>query len=216
MRIIGALLLLALGLTPAAVAQQPGMADTLPASAGVGAAAAVSYSLQPGDVLAVEVWREPDLSGQFRVNEDGHVIIPLLGRFRAADVPIEELRDSLYSAYAAELRNPSIVITPLRRIYVLGEVSVPGLYNVDPTISIAGAVAMAGGANPQGSLQNIRVVRSDGVEQQGLRVDSPLAQSGIASGDQIFVGRRSWFDRNSTFVVSALLSVTSIVISFMR
>lgn len=216
MRIIGALLLLALGLAPAAVAQQPGMADTLPVPMGVGAAAAGSYSLQPGDLLAVQVWREPDLSGQFPVSEDGYVIIPLLGRVQAGGVPIDQLRDTLYAAYAAELRNPSIVITPLRRIYVLGEVRAPALYNVDPTISIAGAVAMAGGANPQGSLQNIRVVRSDGVEQEGIRVDSPIAQSGISSGDQIFVGRRSWFDRNSTFVVSALLSVTSIVISFMR
>ena len=213
MRIIGALLLLTLGLTPAA-AQQPAAPDTMPAPVSAGAAA--TFSLQPGDVLSIEVWREPDLTGQFRVDEDGYVVVPLLGRMRAADVPIDELRESLHAAYAADLRNPSIVITPLRRVYVLGEVSAPGLYTVDPTISIAGAVAMAGGANSQGSLQNIRVVSAEGVEQEGLRVDSPLAQSGITSGDQIFVGRRSWFDRNSTFVVSALLSVTSIVISFMR
>lgn len=214
MRIIGALLLLTLGLTPQAASQQPAAPDTLPPP--VSAAAAATFSLQPGDVLSIEIWREPDLMGQFRVDEDGYVVLPLLGRIRVADVPIDELRDTLHAAYAAELRNPSVVITPLRRIYVLGEVNAPNLYTVDPTISIAGAVAMAGGANSQGSLQNIRVVSADGIEQEGLSVDSPLAQSGITSGDQIFVGRRSWFDRNSTFVVSALLSVTSIVISFMR
>lgn len=212
MRTIAALLLLAIGLANPLTAQEPVSSEPVT----VALPAPASYSLQPGDVLSIEVWREPDLTGQFQVAEDGYVVLPLLGRIRAADMPIGELRNTLFERYSTELRNPSIVITPLRRIYVLGEVNAPGLYPVDPTISIAGAVAMAGGANGQGDLQNIRVVRADGQEQHGLRIDSPLAHSGIASGDQIFVGRRSWFDRNSTFVVSALLSVTSIVISLAR
>jgi polysaccharide export outer membrane protein len=175
-----------------------------------------TFSLQPGDVIRVVIWREADLSGDFLIDENGDIVFPLLGQRHVAGVPIGQLRDSLFEAYRAELRNPSIIITPLRRVYVLGEVNAPGLYTVDPTISVAGAVAMAGGANGQGDLRKIRVVRRGGEVGEGISVDSPLAHSNILSGDQIFVGRRSWFDRNSTFVVSALLSVTSIVISLAR
>lgn len=175
-----------------------------------------SFALQSGDVVKVEVWREQDLTGEFLVDEKGNVTLPLLGEIHVAGVPIEQLKDSLISAYRVELRNPSIVITPLRRVYVLGEVNGPGLYTVDPTISLAGAIAKAGGANGQGDLGNIRVVRGNGEVREGLRIDSPLASADILSGDQIFVGRRSWFDRNSTFIVSALLSITSIVISIVR
>ena len=177
---------------------------------------APSVALRPGDVISVEVWREEDLTGEFLVNENGDVTLPLLGEIHVVDVPLAQLRDSLIAAYRRELRNPSIVITPLRRIYVLGEVTEPGLYNVDPTISLAGAIAMAGGANTQGDLDNIRVVRGDGQVRAGLRMDSQLSEADVRSGDQIFVGRRSWFDRNSTFIVSALLSITSIVISLVR
>lgn len=174
-----------------------------------------TFSLHPGDVISVEIWREEDLTGEFLVDDRGEVTLPLLGTRRVAGIPIGGLRDQLIADYRRELNNPSINIIPLRRVYVLGEVNEPGLYTVDPTISLAGAVAMAGGANGQGDLHNIRVVRGGDVRTR-LRVDAPLAAADILSGDQIFVGRRSWFDRNSTFVVSMLLSVTSIVITLVR
>lgn len=173
-------------------------------------------SLHPGDVVKLEVWREEDLSGEFLIAESGLVTLPILGPIRVTGIPIAELRDSLLQAYSKELRNPSIDIIPLRRVFVLGEVNEPGLYEVDPTLSLAGAVAMAGGANMEGNLRKIRVVREGKVILDGVATESPLALATLRSGDQIYVARRSWFDRNSTFIVSALLSVTSIVISLLR
>ena len=191
-------------------------AAAVPTSSVAQAAERADFALQPGDVVSIEVWREEDLTGEFLVDEKGDVVLPLLGVRHVAGMPVTQLRDSLIAEYRRELRNPSIIITPLRRVYVLGEVNEPGLYTVDPTISLAGAIAKAGGANGQGDLGNIKVVRAGGQVREGLRVDSPLADANILSGDQIFVGRRSWFDRNSTFIVSALLSVTSIIISLAR
>jgi polysaccharide export outer membrane protein len=170
----------------------------------------------PGDVIQVEIWREEDLSGEFLVDEDGTVTLPLLGRRKVTGVPLDETREALLEAYREELRNPSIVLTPLRRVYVLGEVNQPGLRLVDPTMSLAGAVALAGGANQTGDLRRIRVIRDGSVIHENVPADRGLALVDIRSGDEIFVGRRGWFDRNSTFVVSALLSVTSLVISLLR
>jgi hypothetical protein len=60
------------------------------------------------------------------------------------------------------------------------------------------------------------VIRDSEVIIDGVAPTDGLSQLDIRSGDQILVARRSWFDRNSTFFVSALLSVTSIVITLLR
>jgi protein involved in polysaccharide export with SLBB domain len=172
--------------------------------------------LQPGDVLKIDIWREEDLSGEFLVDESGSVTLPLLGDKHVTGVPLAAVRDTLIAAYRMELRNPSISITPLRRVYVLGEVNSPGLHAVDPTVSLAGAVALAWGANQQGDLRRIRVIRDGQVILRGVAAESALAAVDIRSGDQIFVDRRGWLQLNTTFVVSALLGITSIIVSLVR
>lgn len=175
-----------------------------------------SATLLPGDLVRVEIWREEDLSGEFLVDEDGTLTLPLLGPRSVSGIPLHELRQTLLSEYRVHLRNPSITVTPLRRIYVLGEVNAPGLHAVDPTVSLAGAIALAGGANPQGDIRRIRVIRDGQVVLSGVAAETALNAVDVRSGDQIFVDRRSWFERNTTFLISAMLSVASIVITLAR
>jgi len=172
--------------------------------------------LLPGDVIHVSIWREAELSGDFRVHPEGYVILPLLGQKAVTALPWQRVRDRLLEAYQKELINPSIELTPLRRVYVLGEVARPGLYPVDPTVSLAGVVALAGGATSNGDLRKLRVVRAGVVVLDGIPSETALASLDVRSEDEIFVGRRSWFYRNSTFVISALLSISTIVISLSR
>ncbi len=170
--------------------------------------------LMPGDFLQVVIWREEDLSGEFQVDRDGVVVLPLLGERTVAGKPWGEVKDELLEGYRGELRDPTIELTPFRTVYVLGEVRLPGLYQVQPTHdNLAGAVALAGGATPQGDVTNLKVVREGTIILDGIPGERGLAALGIRSGDQIFVARRGWFDRNSTFLVSALLSLTSIVVT---
>lgn len=175
-----------------------------------------AVTLNPGDLVRVQIWREEDLSGEFLVDESGMVTLPLIGEKRVAGIPIRRLRTELLEAYRVHLRNASINITPLRRINVLGEVARPGLYPVDPTVSLAGVVALAGGATSTGDIRKIRIVRDGTVLMERAGAAETLNTLELRSGDQIFVDRRGWFDRNSTFVVSALLSITGIVISLAR
>ncbi len=177
---------------------------------------AIDLILMPGDVIEVAIWREEDLSGEFLVDPDGYVTLPLLGQSPVTGLSWHNVRDRLLEAYREELRNPSIELTPLRRIYVLGEVNEPGLYPVDPTVSLAGAVAMAGGASPEGDVRNLRLVRGGALVVDGIPSEQALASLDVRSGDEIFVGRRNWFSRNSTFVISALLSLSTIVITLSR
>ena len=172
-------------------------------------------TLLPGDALQVRIWRELDLSGTFIVDETGTVTLPLLGRIAVTGIPIAELRQELLDQYGVELRNPSIDITPLRRVYVLGEVNQPGLLAVDPTVTLAGAVALAGGASPIGDLAKLRIMREGLLLLGDVGPETDLLSVGIRSGDQIFVERRAWLDRNSTFLVSATISVASIVVALL-
>jgi protein involved in polysaccharide export with SLBB domain len=175
-----------------------------------------SVTLLPGDLIRVQVYREKELDGEYLVDEAGTVVLPLLGEQRVVGMSMRELRRQLVEAYQVHLRNPSIIITPLRRINVLGEVQRPGMYAIDPTVSVAGAVAMAGGATAAGDLRKVRIIRDGRVYAQRLGPGTVLSAADVRSGDQIFVERRSWFDRNSTFVVSTTLSLTSIIIAILR
>lgn len=175
-----------------------------------------SFSLFPGDLVRVRIWREPTLDGDFQVDEQGRLTLPLLGTRPVGGISWVDLRDSLLVAYRRELIAPSVTLTPLRRVYVLGEVNRPGVYLADPTMSLAGVVGLAGGASPIGDLHRLRVVRQGQRIIDNAAIDGQLIQADIRSDDQVFVGRRNWFELNSTFVASAAISVASIIISLIR
>ena len=187
------------------------LTETLPATAQSG-----KLTLQPGDVVKVAIWREEGLSGEFPINEDGLVTLPLLGEKEVTGIPIADLRRVLVEEYRVHLRNPSIEITPLRRVHILGQVNEPGLYKVDPTISLAGAVAMAGGTNYNGNLDNIRIVRDGAVIRQRVSPGATLDVVDVRSGDQIFIMHGSWISRNYPFLVSTMVSLTYLMMAVLR
>lgn len=172
-----------------------------------------ALTLRPGDAVEVYLWREDDLSGDFPVDEQGRVTLPIIGAKLVTAAPWPEVRDSLMAAYARELRDPAVRITPKRRVLVLGFVQEPGAYFADPTVPMVGAIALAGGASPEGDLTRVRVMRDGDVLIRRARVDSPLVAADVQSGDQIYVDRRGWFDRNSPFFVSAMVGLAGIVVT---
>lgn len=173
-------------------------------------------TLERGDVVRIGVWREPDLSGDFPVDDQGRLTLPLLGRVPVVGRQWRVLQDSLLGVYAAQLKNPSVTLIPLRRISVLGEVMRPAPYLVDPTTSLAGVVAMAGGATPIGDLHRVRVVRNGRTIVRSASIESLLLQNGVHSQDQVFVDRRSWLELNVALVASATLSAASIIVALLR
>lgn len=159
--------------------------------------------LQPGDAIQLKIWREPLLSGDFFVSDRGETILPLIGTRRTGGLPWSQVRDSLLTAFRRELRDPDVDLIPLRRVYVLGSVDKPGVYFADPLGTFAQVIAMAGGTTADGDPTRIRVVRDGRTVIPRTAIDAVMSASELASGDQIFVERRSWFDRNSAAVVGA-------------
>lgn len=166
--------------------------------------------VRPGDQISLRILREPDMSGVFTVADDGRVLLPRLGRVQVDDRTAAVLRDSLSVAYAEYLREPSLEVTVLRRVGVRGEVRKPDLYLVDLTLTLRDVIAQAGGVTENGDPGRIEIVR----EGERIRLgDADTAQfltSQLYSGDQIVVGRRSWYS-NPTVAISTLTALASFV-----
>ncbi len=201
-RTLFAVLIIALVLPSPAAAQEP-----------EARAQAHQQLLRPGDVIRLNIWREPEMSGEFQVDEAGVVVFPRLGELRVLDDTPESLQGRLLDGYRVFLRNPSIDVIVLRRVRIMGAVQSPGLYPVDPTVSVADVLALAGGATPQGNQEEIQIIRDGQLITAIVNESTVIGDSPIRSGDVIFVPERSWFSRNSNVVAAALAGVISLSIA---
>ena len=177
------------------------------------AAQRTTAGLQPGDVVRLKIWREPELSGDNQVDERGEVVFPRLGAMRVTQLTPDSLKTMLVQSYTTYLRDPSIEVTLLRRVNVLGSVRSPGLYQVDQTQTIADVLAMAGGATPDGKPDRVELVRGGSRTGIKLQRGSNLFSSGVQSGDQLWVPQRSWFSRNTGTLVAAGITATAIIVT---
>ena len=175
------------------------------------ATATVSGSPQPGDLIRLKVWREPDLSGDFRVDDKGSVTLPKIGALYVSNMSPDSLRRTLTSAYAPDLKNPVIDITLLRRVQVVGSVAKPGLYDADATMTVSDVVALAGGATADGISDRVELRRAGARVASALAGQDRIASTPIRSGDQLFVPQRSWMSRNAGVVVGAAISAVGII-----
>lgn len=171
--------------------------------------------LRPGDVVRLKIWREPDLSGELVVDEGGVVTFPKLGPMRVTTLAPDALKRTLTDEYQKYLLNPSIEITLLRRVTVLGAVRKAGVYPLDPTMTIADALAMAGGVAPEGSTDRVEVRRVGERIATNLEARTRIADTPIRSGDQLYVPERSWLSRNSAVVTSAASIVSSVAVALL-
>lgn len=171
--------------------------------------------LQPGDVIKLNVWREPEWSGEFAVDEGGVAVLPRLGAVHVTNMTADSLRRFLVDSLGRYLRNPSIEVIPLRRVQVLGAVRTPGLYPVPGTVTIGDVLALAGGATPDGKPDQA-VLRRDGEDLRiKLNSGTRLADTPIRTGDQIYVPQRGWISRNAGLVAAGLSAATSVVVALL-
>ncbi|MDT8368541.1 MAG: polysaccharide biosynthesis/export family protein [Longimicrobiales bacterium] len=206
LRALGLTLLLLLALPHATTAQ---VSDTTGVTFG-------TQTLKPGDIVRLAIWREPTFSGDFTVDEAGYVTLPRIGQIQVTDFTPPELQANLLARYRTFLRNPSIEISILKRIRILGSVQQPGLYPVDATVSLADALALAGGVTPDGKQDKIELRRAGETVVTELTPESQISAMSLISGDQLFVPERSWISRNSGVFAATISAVVTIVIALTR
>lgn len=172
-------------------------------------------SLRSGDVVRLWIWREKDLSGDFTVPESGDVVFPKIGPVHVAGRSTEDLKSALVEAYQKYLRNPSIEVTFLRRINVLGAVNAPGVYTVDETMTVANALALAGGTREYGRPDEVQLFRDGNKMVARITQQTRVADLHMQSGDQLFVPEKGWASRNQGLISTLLSGLISVTIALL-
>ncbi len=206
-----------LGSTPfaAARAQNPPPAPTQTPAAAPQAPAADTASplaIRPGDVIKIEVWGHTELSGEFPIDENYNLLYPLIGAINVRSLSVAQLREQLNTDLSQLFQRPFLTLTPLFRVAVLGEVVKPGLYSVDPTLTVFDLLALAGGPTREANERKLQLIRGG----ENIRVSlepaaiarSTLRELGVRSGDQLVVPR-SFLTRQD---LSLLLQIANFIL----
>lgn len=163
------------------------------------AAEGADYILQPGDVVNVSVWREPDLDRTLLVRPDGGISFPLAGDVVAAGKTVDRLSAELVSKLTKFIPSPVITVTLQEnlgnRIYVTGKVARPGVIVVNQDVSVLQALSMAGGPTPFADLRDIKILRREGGVERAIPFNYKQVQRGerleqniiLRPGDTILV-----------------------------
>jgi polysaccharide biosynthesis/export protein len=149
------------GLSGCAVLAPPGgHLPNLPYEAGS------SYRLGAGDSLMIRVYDQPQLSGQFSINDGGSVDLPLIGPVQAAGLSTGQLASSIAQALQTNhlILKPSVAVevASYRPFYILGEVSHPGQYAFRPDMTVLTAISIAGGFTDRAVESYVGVTRDSG------------------------------------------------------
>lgn len=178
-------------------------------------------TLRSGDLLKVRVYRDSELSGEYLIDARGDVQIPGLGVIRAAGLDPTQVQDRLVEALRSRgFRSPEIAVQPLIRVSVLGQVRAPGLYPVDPGVSIIQLLTLAGGPTDQANLRRAQVVR----DNRAFTVDLQSALGGSAAGrvalysnDVVYIPQRhSIFSRENIALGATLASLALTVVTLIQ
>lgn len=180
--------------------------------------AAQDFLLRPGDAVRLSVWRAPELDGEFSVLPNGTIAHPYLRDIVVAGLPIAQVQAALEERARTQNEGAQVMLQPLLRVVVGGEVSAPNLYRHPAGTTVAEALVLAGGASPEGDARRVTLVR-DG---QSSVVDvtnpnGPATSLMLASGDQLLVARRGrTFGERVTPIMSTLGAASGIALLIIR
>jgi polysaccharide biosynthesis/export protein len=135
-------------------------------------AAGEAYLVQPGDLLFVSVWKEPELQQEVLVRPDGAISFPLSGEIDSRNKTVEELRVEIVRRLSRYIPDLVVTVSVLQingnKVYVIGQVNRPGDFVVNPRVDVMQALSMAGGTTPFADLKNIRILRRTKSGQSAL------------------------------------------------
>ncbi len=131
-----------------------------------------NYTVKPGDLLSISVWKEPDLQKATLVRPDGAFSFPLVGEVDAKGKTVADLNKTLSQRLTKFISDPvvSVSVQEIKgnKVYVLGQVNKPGEFIMNPSVDVMQVLSMAGGTTPFASLGDIVVLRRTATGKQSL------------------------------------------------
>ncbi|MBN8730150.1 MAG: polysaccharide biosynthesis/export family protein [Acidobacteria bacterium] len=165
-------------------------------------ATTLDYRIGPGDVLAVEVWREPESSMPgVLVRPDGRISLSMIGELVVAGMSTAELERVLVEKYKEFIHDVrlTVIVKEIhsQKVYVMGEVKKPGAIQLQASITIVQALAEAGGFTEYANRKKIYILRARRSEKTGEVFNYEELERGqggrsnvmLAPGDTVVVPR---------------------------
>ena len=140
------------------------------------------YIIQPNDLLAIFVWKEPNLSGKVTVRPDGRISFPLIQDMQAAGLNPGQLKNRIEESLKEYIEVP-------------GKVSKPGMLMSEKPISVLQAISMAGGFSEFANPSETVIIRNTGEDSTLYKFNYPEVIKGrnfsqnmlLRSGDVVVV-----------------------------
>lgn len=170
-------------------------------------ARSIVWRVAEGDLLRVRIYREPELSGESVVNVGGGAYFAGIGRIRVEGLTLDSLQAMIAARYATFLVDPAVDVTLQRDLVVYGQARTPGVYLVDPSTTVLGLLAKAGGVGSQSRDPVLTLVKADG-RQYSLPREARLAMMDVNRSDAVYVQEASVFARNRESLGAVTLAVT--------
>src|SRR5205807_8038529 len=130
------------------------------------------YKLGPGDNLVLILTGDVELTYSLPVTREGFVLIPQVGQVHVANLTLDQLRDVLYTrlgrvysgvrraANATTRFDVSVANVRVNQVYVVGEVSQPGAYQISSLGTVFTALYAAGGVTERANMRRIEIQRA--------------------------------------------------------
>jgi protein involved in polysaccharide export with SLBB domain len=126
------------------------------------------YRLGPGDVLALIVTGDVELAHTLEVTREGFVVVPRVGQLFVNNLTVEQARQLFrqrlaqsYSGIRTGTTRFEITVARVRmiQVYVVGEVALPGSYQIPSVSTVVTALYHGGGPTERGNFRAITVRR---------------------------------------------------------
>jgi protein involved in polysaccharide export with SLBB domain len=160
------------------------------AQAKLSASPSGNYVLGPNDRIRLKVYGEADISGEYEVDANGFVSVPLAGHVKAAGLTTRQLEGAIAAALAKGIvRDPrvNVEIALYRPFYILGEVKKSGEYPYRLGLTVMDAVATAGGFTYRANEGKVFLRRAGASAEEVYPLDAPIL---VFPGDNIRIPER--------------------------
>jgi len=137
---------------------------------GINIATPKDYQLGPGDILNIDVWGASQKSYQEIISPEGKIIISKVGPIFVSGLTVglatQKIKKYLSKIYAGLAKGNTYLELSLGgirsiRVNIVGEVTLPGTYNLSSLASVFNAMYAAGGPAPDGSLRDVKIIRNN-------------------------------------------------------
>jgi polysaccharide export outer membrane protein len=131
-----------------------------------------TFVIGADDLLAINVWKEPDISRSILVRSDGKISLPLVGEVVAAGQTPLQLEQVITARLKSYITDPEVTVMVQQvnseKYNILGQVAKPGAYSLTATTTIVDAIANAGGFKDFAKKKGIYILRrnAEGTESR--------------------------------------------------